>query len=459
MPVNSFDDYPMSWRPSLQHKGLPLYLELAQRLEQDIASGLLRPGTKLPPQRELADFLDINLSTVTRAFKLCSQKGLLTGAVGNGTFVAYDITTNIFTVPASKKPYLIPLGSMTPETIVQDEATELLEKMLLEKEACSLFQYNHGIPLWQKEAAVKLLAKAGCYTTPEHILAASGGQNAIACIFAGLFQPGDRIGTDPLVYPGVKSAAKLFGIQLVPVGQENGEMSEAGLRYAIKNENIKGIYVMPDHHNPTTHTMSEGCRKMLAAVAKEQGIMIIEDGINSLLGEKRTEAVASIAPEQTIYIFSLSKTIIPALRLSYLAVPKHWRKALENALYNINLSQSSLLMELAARMVASGSLDQLLQRRRQGLAIRNRLTNKILKDYTVLGDEQSLSRWLLLPNNMTGAEFERQALKKGVFVYGSERFALGKDAPLGAARLAICAPASLEELEQGLRLIKELLQQ
>ena len=59
MPVNSFENYPMSWKPTLQHSKKPLYLTLAEQLEQDIHNGTLRPGTKLPPQRELADFLDI----------------------------------------------------------------------------------------------------------------------------------------------------------------------------------------------------------------------------------------------------------------------------------------------------------------------------------------------------------------------------------------------------------------
>ena len=68
MPFNRFDNYPMSWRPVLPKGNAPLYRLLAQQLEQDIASGNLLPGTKLPPQRELADFLDINLSTVSRAF-------------------------------------------------------------------------------------------------------------------------------------------------------------------------------------------------------------------------------------------------------------------------------------------------------------------------------------------------------------------------------------------------------
>ena len=77
MPYNSFDDCPMSWRPALTRGEEPLHLALARLLEEDIRSGALRPGTRLPPQRELADFLDISVSTVTRAFAVCSRRGLL----------------------------------------------------------------------------------------------------------------------------------------------------------------------------------------------------------------------------------------------------------------------------------------------------------------------------------------------------------------------------------------------
>ncbi|MCU5802150.1 PLP-dependent aminotransferase family protein, partial [Clostridioides difficile] len=81
-------------------------------------------------------------------------------------------------------------------------------------------------------------------------------------ILAGLFQHGDRIGVDPLTYPGIKTAAKMLGIQLIPIKQEDKEISEEGLLYACKNENIKGLYIIPDYQNPTTHIMSQNGRKM-----------------------------------------------------------------------------------------------------------------------------------------------------------------------------------------------------
>ena len=157
MPVNSFENYPMSWKPTLQHSKKPLYLTLAEQLEQDIHNGTLRPGTKLPPQRELADFLDINVSTVTRAFKICSNKGLLSSAVGSGTFVSYDVNTSTLIIPEKPDSSIIELGSMMPETLPQKEATELLQKMLTEENCKNLFQYSYQEEFRYKEAAAHLL--------------------------------------------------------------------------------------------------------------------------------------------------------------------------------------------------------------------------------------------------------------------------------------------------------------
>lgn len=264
MSVNSFDDYPMSWRPKLERTAKPLYLSLARQLECDIQSGLLLPGTRLSPQRELADFLGVNLSTVSRAFRLCADMGLLTGTVGDGTYVSYSAITKLTEQPDRD---MIRLDSMTPESIEQDEVRLLLGKMLAEPDFSDKLQYGLTMKPWQTEAARRLLLRAGCRADGGAVLTAGGGQNAIAAVFAGLLKRGDRLGVDPLTYPGVKSAAKLFGIQLVPIEQEDGHMSEGGILSAVKNDGVRAIFVMPDYQNPTAHIMSTETRQMIARTA------------------------------------------------------------------------------------------------------------------------------------------------------------------------------------------------
>ena len=82
MPTNSFDNFYLSWTPERSKLKRPYYLTLANALEADIISGKLAAGTKLPPQRELADFLDINFTTVTQAYNLCRERNLIYGITG-----------------------------------------------------------------------------------------------------------------------------------------------------------------------------------------------------------------------------------------------------------------------------------------------------------------------------------------------------------------------------------------
>lgn len=456
MPVNSFENYPMSWKPAW-NKERPLYVSLARCLEDDIRSGALLPGTKLPPQRELADFLDINVSTVSQAFRICSDKGLLTGVIGSGTFVSYDAVTNLSVAPDMETP-LIELGSMMPETIAADSVAAALQSMLSEGRASSFFQYNCGRAAWRRRAALDFLQRAGVKGDDERaVVAANGGQNAIAVSLLALCRPGDRLGVDPLVYPGVKQAARLLGVRLIPIAQMQGEMSDEGIRYAVQHYQIKGLYVIPDFQNPTTHVMSESGRRRIARAAAEEGIFIIEDGVTRLMASAPLPTIQSLAPERTFFILSLSKVLLPTLRMAYILCPPAYAGTLVDIVQGLHLSQSELLTELTARLLVSGTADELISARRKGAARRNAIAEDMLKGYTLLGGPECLSRWLVLPDGLSGVQAESEARRHGVAVYGDAHFAVGPESRQHGLRLAVTAPTDDEALAEGLRRLKTVL--
>lgn len=248
----------------------------------------------------------------------------------------------------------------------------------------------------------------------------------------------------------------MLGIQLVAIQQKDGEMTREGLLYACKNEHIKGLYVIPDFHNPTTHTMSLETRRMIAEVARDTGLIIIEDAIYSFLKEQPLAPIASYAPEKVIYIASLSKTISPGLRLSYIITPSALRKRIMETLYNINISISPMMLELATRLIHDGVAETILEKHKLYAKQQNALVNQYLGNYNILGDEACIFRWLILPDKFTGVQFELLAAKAGVQVYAAERFAVGNAKPINAVRLAITAPEN--QLEQALIILKDLLE-
>jgi len=456
--VNSFDNYPMSWRPVIDRSLKPLYRSLASQLEQDIMNGLILPGTQLPPHRELADFLDINVSTVSKAIKVCELKGLLSATVGSGTFVSYDALSNTYLLSEQKPDNVIEMGPTIPDTSSYEPLIHQLQNIASEPGYAKWFSYSRpGEVLWQKDAAVKLMRKGGYSTGVESIVFANGSQNALTAILIGLCRHGDKIGTDPHTYSGLKTSAGMLGIQLVPIAQQDGEMDEEALLYACKNENLKGIYLIPDYQNPTTHIMSLARRQALARIAKEQHIFIIEDAVYPLISDQPMQAVASFAPEQTIHITSLSKSVSPGLRLAYVSVPQQYKKNVSNALYNMNISVPPLMAELAARIIVSNQIDIITESHRQQTRQRNKLVDSYLSGYDCRGGDTCIFRWLMLPSDRSGAEFEALALEHGVQVYAAERFIVGNSIPEKAVRLSVCATETIEELERGLKILQKLL--
>lgn len=448
MSVNSFENYFMSWKPDLSGCDKPLYKALASMLEKDIQTGRLLPGTKLPPQRELADYLEINLSTVAKAFSICSENGLLSSTVGRGTFVAYDAGEHLQREAKIADRMQTDLGLMLSETVSREKIEDLASLTFRLSRTASL-----DPAAWHMEAARRVLKDCGC--VPAEIAIASGSQNALAAVMAGLFKRGDRIGCDPLVYQGLKNAARLFGIRLIPVAQENGEISEEGLRIAAEEKHIRALYVMPDTSNPTMHRMSLSCRQMIARMSFAHGFWVIEDSKDRLLDPGSMPTIQSLAPEQTVFLLSLSKAVNASMRLAYMALPPELLQEVRGALYALDLTQSALLLDMASALIVSGELAVVLEARRADLRKRNALADKVLHGYPLSGGPLSFGRWLPLPEGLSSGMLERSLEKKGVLVYGSGHFAVGHTATEEGLRISVCTPPTLADLERGLQQVRE----
>jgi len=434
-----------------------LYQTLAKQLESDITNGILKPGTKLPPQRELADFLDINLSTVSKAFKLCELNGLLSATVGNGTFVAYDALTSGRLISEHSSQDIIDMGATVPEASGNEILMSLLQEMISESKATRLFSYYPpGEDEWQKDIAVSLMLRCGHHTKRDQILFANGGQNALTAVLAALFRRGEKIAVDEHTYPGIKTAAAMLGIQLVPVPQDNEGMDTQALEFVCKREKIAGIYVIPACHNPTTVTMPQIRREKVARITEQYDCLLIEDGTYQLMAGGMT-AISEHAADRSVYIASLSKVIAPGLRMAYLSVPLQHKNAVSDALYSLNVAVVPIMAELSARIIASGQFETIIENHKKYTAERNAIVDQWLPKEICHGASIDIFRWLLLPEKYTGTVFERLALSHGVQVYAAEKFAVGKTLPAHAARLSICAPRDLAQLEQGIKTLAQLI--
>ena len=458
MPVNSFENYPMSWKPVLKQTEKPIYIYLADTLEEDIMSGKLTPGTKLPPQRELADYLDINLSTITRAFKLCEQRGLICSVVGNGTYISSDAASNSMLMLNNPNQNIIEMGAILPNTEFNKHVASYLQTMSTEPDFYKLLQYGTiEYDSLQIQAAQKWLSYFSLSSTKEHILFSAGSQNAIFATLAALFESGDRIATMPTTYPGLKVAAKILGIHLIPLHLENGKITENVLQYAYKTQNVKGFYFIPDFHNPTSELLSIAERKVIAAFCEKEKIPFIEDAIYTLFMPEPLPPICSFALSQGIFISSTSKTLAPGLRLAVMHCPTTVYNSIKESLYGMQIAPPALLMQLFTRIVLSGRFEEIRRLRIEDLEKRNQIFDEIIKDCENTGNFHSPIRYIKLPNHVSPAQFEALALSHNLQVYGADRFTVGSEPVPNAIRVSLISAEQIEEYKEGLHILKKLL--
>lgn len=454
MPVNSFENYPMSWKPIKSELEKPFYLSIAAHLERDILDGKLPENTKLPPQRELADFLDLNLSTITRAYKLCELKGLLYAVTGKGTFVSPGIAVQDTFL--DKNNPVIEMGIIKPFYECNHSIQDTAQHILSNPEYIKLFEYSDPFGTKrQVNAALKWLRHFGINATKENILLSAGAQNALSVILISLFKAGDKVAVDSFTYTNFKGLANFLHIQLVAVDSDQFGMSPDALMQICRNTEIRGLYLMPTCSNPTSVFMPSSRRREIADIVRKFDLLLIEDDIYSFLAPNNVEPFFSILPEQTIHVCSISKSLCAGLRVAFLVFPSKYRDSLISGMLNINLKTVSLNGEIIAELIENGEAWNIVQRK---IALAQK-RNQIFRAVFNMVEHDSIARffhWLPVPDHLTSEEMELLALQKGVHILGSHRFAMQSRQKSSYIRISITSPDTEDDLRKGLLILKSI---
>lgn len=456
MPVNSFDDYPMSWKPEKGKLTHPVYLSLAHLLEHDIKNGSLAPHTKLPPQRELADYLDINLSTVTKALKQCQLNGFLYAITGKGTFVSPNGGASISIQETKISSSVIELGIIRPLDALNQYTEDAFKKVLAKNTITPLLDYSapFGTP-YQKSAAIKWCYQFGLRPRAVDTFFTTGAQNALAILLITLFHHGDKIATDQFTYSNFIELANMLNIKLVPIQYDEKGMLPEDLEFQCRQQGIQGVYLNPTYSNPTGTTMDATRKMALAKIIRHQRLILIEDDIYAFLASKESAPISVLCPQDGCYIASLSKAISPGLRVSFLSVPHRFSTQIERGIYNINVKTPSLVMEVAAYMIHNGIAEEVVERKRKEAYARNIMFETYFPSSSQT--PLSFSRWLRLPSALNDLPIENLALEKGLHLFHSNRFLVGSAPRDQFLRISLTSTETKEELDYGLQNLKNLL--
>ena len=451
MPTNSFEHFYLSWTPDKSKIKRPYYLTLANALEADIVSGKLASGTKLPPQRELADYLDLNFTTVTQAYNLCRERRLIYGVTGKGTFVS-PLHGKAIVQQARRSSQVIELGLLKGFDKIKAPIIEASENVLKKGYIEELYSYTEVAGhLHQRAAGAHWMKQMNVYTDSEHTAIFSGAQNIISAAMLSLFKIGDKIAIDEFTYSNLIGTAHLSHIRLIPVRGDADGMLPEELKQLCRKEGINGIFLMPNCANPTTCTIPEKRKDELAQVIARHKLILLEDDNTGI--PQATDGVYnsmfSRLPEQTIYICNSTMALCNGLRVAFAAFPENFRVPLLNALFHLNIKTSSLDAEIMTELILSGKAAKILEQKAELAKERNRIFDSYFPEAVKPGNPAAFFRWLPIPKmTMDEMEIERQLLQQNVSVYCSYRFTVTR-LPYSFMRIAISSPPDTEQLKQG----------
>lgn len=434
----------------------PRYKSIVDDFASRIRAGKLSPGTQLPTVRALMKEHGVALATAARAYGELEEIGLIVGEPGRGTFVRdTSLPRGLGLEQHPVRSGVIDLTFNYPSLPGQ---AELLRAGLRGLAASGdLDALLHSAPqggrLHERQIVARHLRNRGIRVPGEQVLIVNGAQQGLAVAVLALLRPGDILAIDTLTYPGMKALSQAYRLDLVPLPINAGEGPDLARLDAIcRKRPVRAVYTMPTLHNPLGLVMPEAQRVRLAELAERHDFLIIEDGAYAFLAEPAPKPVFTHAPERTVYVSGLSKSVASGLRFGFVAAPARFVPALERAIRVSTWNTPSVTVALACQWIESGIVDELEDQKRKDARRRQTLARRILRGAAIAAHPASYYLWLSMHDDLRPEQVASALERQGVLVTTAEPFSTTQSVP-HALRLAIgsISPEALEAALQKVR--------
>jgi DNA-binding transcriptional MocR family regulator len=437
------------WLPVIDSDTTVKYTSIVDAISRAVEAGTLGEGVRLPPHRELAQLLGVTVATVTKAITDLNRKGVLASRRGSGTYVralrgSRPVDDNGPRDLAVNRPAVGPVAEALERALGEvrsDAKSELL------------FGYEPagGSPE-HRQAGAMWLAERGIAVAEDQVLITQGANDGLLTALATVMRPGDTVLCEAVNYAGLRRIAHLLGLSLTGVAIDDKGMVPAALSDAIRQHRPRAVVCTPVTHNPTGAMMDGERRRELAQIVQRNKLVLIEDDINGHLGASDAETMFTLAPDQTIYVTSMSKCLSAGLRVGFMTAAPMMMPRLRDALYSTNWTAPSLHAEIATRLIGSGMARQCVDQQRQEAAARMDIVRRCFGDHAVCAGP-SYHAWLTLDRSIRPEELCVQLLNAGVMVSPAHHFAVPGSAVPNAIRLGLGGVESRVELEGALDIV------
>ncbi len=445
----------------------PLYEQIYLYIKENIISGKLAYREKLPSTRLLAKHLEVSRSTVELAYEQLLSEGYIESEPYRGFFVAQ--VEGLYHLIHEKKPGLEKRTEkkeqyrfdFTPNGVdlksFPYNVWRKISKDILMDDKVELFRL--GNPQGEKgfrEAIRKYLYQArGVNCSPEQIIVGAGSDYLLMLLCSIL----GREHTIAVENPSYKQAYRLFVSQsyrVLPI-----EMDGYGMKVTIlKDTEADVAYVTPSHQYPTGIVMPMKRRMELLRWANEkEGRYIIEDDYDSEFRYKGKPIPALQGYDRggkVIYLGTFSKSIAPAIRMSYMVLPKELTDVYLDKCGFINSTVSVVDQMIVRHFVEDGYYERHLNKTRALYKGRHDLLIKGLAPLAdacrISGEHAGVHLLLTFGGKATEEDLIKRAKRAGIRVYGLSDYIIGERDEKATVLLGY-ANMSEEEIEEAAKIL------
>lgn len=413
----------------------PLYQQLAQAITLAVERSDVLPGTRLPPERSLADALKLSRTTVVRAYARLREAGTIESRHGSGTWVrragktAWPSPQEHEVSSAFRRNVVFrSLIERAGNTIgfVSAQLPPLPEVNAAAKEVArqgigSLGDGEGYFPMgWPalRQAVAAHLGQTGLSTRAEQVLITNGAQQAISLVAGLLVARGESVITEDPTYIGAIDVLVSAGARVltVPGAADGIDLDRLRALLAVRP---RLLYVVPTFHNPTGALMPERARREIARMSEELQVPVVEDntlaGI-ALGGREPPPPIAAFAKNAPILtIGSLSKVFWAGLRVGFIRGPETWIARLGRFKALSDLGGPLFTQAMAVLLLEHMPAAEKVRRREVSakLELLTRLLAKHLAAWTWKKPEGGLLLWARMPAG-DADELAQIALHHGV---------------------------------------------
>lgn len=449
----------------------PLYEQIYNYIKGDIQCGKIEARQKLPSTRALASFLQVSRSTVDLAYEQLLSEGYIESAPYRGYFVC-EIDALYRSNPSGQaQPVKEPKKEaesyrydFSPNGIdlahFPFNTWRKITRNTLIDDKKEMFQLGdpRGDESFREALCEYLYQSRGVKCSPEQIIIGAGNDYLLMLLSRFL-------GTDYLVAmenPTYKQAYRIF--ESLGFGVTTVNMDKSGMDVQKLQESRAQIaYVMPSHQYPLGVVMPMKRRMELLEWADGgDSRYIIEDDYDSefrYVGKPIPALQGNDTKGRVIYIGTLSKSIAPAIRVSYMVLPERLLEAYEQYGSFISSTVSRIDQRILEEFLRGGYYERHLNRMRTIYKSKRDVLMEEMKKLSsicqVSGDRAGVHLLVRFTGNMTEKTAIRQAARVGIKVYGLSEYYIRPMKGSGSATVLMgYANLTEEEIREAVALLQ-----